>query len=157
MDDNHKVQGRLDSDRSSTEYPRSLSSAPLNAKHQQILSQHLSIGIVETSLEGKYRDVSEEFCRMLGYEKEELLQRGIKDVTPVDDYQLDIQLHSQLVTGEIPDYKIEKRLARKDGQIIWVHLTRSAIRDDRGNILYLVGIALDITERHLTQEALRES
>jgi PAS domain S-box-containing protein len=157
MKDNHKLQAGPATDKSSTEHPRSQPSSPLNVKHQQILSRHLPIGIVETSLEGRYIDVSEEFCRMLGYQREELLRRGIKDVTQEDDYQLDIRLYSQLVAGDLPYYKIEKRFERKDGQIIWVHLMRSAVRDDGGKILYLVGIALDITERHVTQEALRES
>jgi PAS domain S-box-containing protein len=94
---------------------------------------------------------------MLGYEKEELLQRGIRDVTHEEDYPADIQLHGQLVAGEIPYYKLEKRFERKDGQIIWVELTRSAIRDARGNALYTVGIVLDITERRLAEDALRES
>lgn len=157
MEHDHKVQGEADSDIASTNNPASLSSSLLHVKHQQILSQHLPIGIVETSLEGKYIDVSEEFCRLLGYKKEELLQRGIKDITPEADYQLDIQLHNQLVAGEIPSYKIEKRFKRKDGQIIWVDVTRSAIRDGSGNALYIVGIVLDITEIKQVLAALQES
>ncbi len=157
MEYDHKVQQERDSKKNSTDHPGTLSSSPLNVKHQQILSQHYPIGIVETSLEGRYLNVSEEFCRMLGYESGELLQLGMKDVTPEADYQLEIKLYDQLVAGEISYYKIEKRFERKDGQIIWVDLTRSAIRDEGGNTLYLVGIMVDITERHLTQEALRES
>lgn len=157
MENDHKTQEDLDTQQSNTHRPISLSGSQLNAKHQQLINQHLPIGIVETSLESKYIDVSEEFCRMLGYAKEELLQRSIKDVTKEEDYQTDMQLHDQLVMGEIPYYKIEKRFVRKDGQIIWVDLTRSAIRDDGGNVLYIVGIVLDVTERRLAEEALRES
>src|SRR5512145_2701796 len=143
MEQDHKTQGKLDVKKSNPGTASSPFVSPLNTKHQQIINQHLPIGIVETSFDGKYLDVNEEFCRMLGYEKEELLQRGIKDVTPEDDYQVDFQLHSQLVAGELPHYKIEKRFVHKDGQIIWAHLTRFAIRDENGNALYLVGIVLD--------------
>ena len=157
MEKAYKAQGNLGEKKLPTEERASLSTSQLNAKHQQIINQHLPIGIIESSLDGKYLDANEEFCLMLGYEKEELLQRGIRDVTQADDYEADIELHSQLVAGEIPYYKLEKRFERKDGQIIWVELTRSAIHDAGGNALYTVGIVLDITERHLAEDALRES
>ena len=154
MEKDHKTQGNLDVEESKTDNPSSLSASRLNAKHQQLINQHLPIGIVETSFDGMYIDVSEEFCQMLGYEREELLQRGIRDVTHEDDYHVDIKLHGQLVAGEIPHYAIEKRFVRKDGQIIWADLTRSAVRDASGKALYVVGIILDITERHAAEEAL---
>ena len=157
MEKDHKAWGNLGSENLPGEYRSSPSASQLNLKHQQIIRKHLPIGIVETSLEGKYLDVNDEFCGMLGYERLELLQRGIKDVTQEEDYPADIKLHGQLVAGEIPYYKLEKRFERKDGQIIWADLTRTAVRDANGNALYIVGIVHDITERHLAEEALRES
>lgn len=157
MEEDRQVQRVPDSNKSNIEFPGSRSASPLHVKHQQILSRHLSIGIVETSLEGRYIDVSEEFCQMLGYQRQELLQRGFQDVTRADDYQKEIRLHDQLLTGKIPYYKLEKRLVRRDGQTLWVNLTRSAIRDDDGNALYIVGVVLDISERYAAEDALRES
>ena len=154
MEMDRKAQGRLGDEKSNRENQHPPSTSPLNAKHQQIINQHLPIGIVESSLAGMYLDVNEEFCRMLGYEREELLQRGIKDVTHEEDYHVDIKLHGQLIAGEIPYYQIEKRFLRKDGQVIWAELTRSLVRDATGNTPYIVGIVLDITERHLAEEAL---
>jgi two-component system sensor histidine kinase UhpB len=154
MEKDHKAQGKPTAEKSNTDNPLSPSASQLNAKHQLIINQHLPIGIVESSLKGKYLNVNEEFCRMLGYEKDELLQRGIKDVTHEEDYHVDIKLYRQLLAGEIPYYKMEKRFVRKDGQTIWADLTRSAIRDASGNALYIVGIILDITERHLAEDAL---
>ncbi|HEY9526410.1 MAG TPA: PAS domain S-box protein, partial [Anaerolineales bacterium] len=154
MEMDRKAQGRLGDKQSNKENQHPPSTSQLNAKHQQIINQHLPIGIVESSLTGKYLDVNEEFCRMLGYEREELLRRGIKDVTHEEDYHVDIKLHGQLVAAEIPYYQIEKRFVRKDGHVIWAELTRSLVRDAPGTPPYLVGIVLDITERHLAEEAL---
>jgi PAS domain S-box-containing protein len=152
--DREAQRGQLDAEKSNIDNPSSPFASQLNAKHQQLINQHLPIGIVESSFDGTYLNVNEEFCRMLGYEKSELLQRGIKDVTHEEDYHVDIKLHGQLLAGEIPYYKLEKRFVRKDGQIIWADLTRSLIRDVSGNALYVVGIVLDITERHFAEEAL---
>jgi PAS domain S-box-containing protein len=154
MEKDHKAQGKLETRQLNTNQPSSHSSLQLNAKHQQLIHQHLPIGIVESSLEGKYLDVNEEFCRMLGHEREDLLQRGIKEVTHEEDYHVDIKLHGQLIAGEISHYKIEKRFVRKDGQIIWAELTRCLISDDNGNPLYVVGMIRDITERYFAEEAL---
>ncbi|HEY3473522.1 MAG TPA: PAS domain S-box protein, partial [Anaerolineales bacterium] len=154
MESDHKAQGNIDAEKLNTGNHSPTSTTELNAKHQQIINQHLPIGIVETAFDGTYLDVNEEFCRMLGYERDELLQRGIKDVTHEEDYHVDIKLHGQVVAGDIPHYKIEKRFVRKDGQIVWAELLRCLVSDDSGRALYVVGIALDITERHIAEDAL---
>ena len=131
--------------------------APSNGKHPPATYEHAPIGIVESSLEGRHLNVNEEFCRILGYEKAALLQRGIKDFTHEEDYPIDIKLHEQLVTGEIPFYRLEKRYVRKDGENIWVELTRSIVRDAHGKPLYTIGVVLDISERKHVERSLRES
>jgi PAS domain S-box-containing protein len=154
MEKERKAQRKLAAEKLNTDNPSSPSTSPLNAKHQQLINQHLPLGIVETSFEGEYLDVSEEFCDMLGYERQELLQLGIKDVTHEEDYHVDVKLHGQLVAGKISHYKIEKRFVRKDGEIIWADLTRCLISDASGKALYVVGMILDITERHAAEETL---
>src|SRR5438270_5743474 len=73
-----------------------------SSQRLQATYERAPIGIIECSPEGKYVGANEEFCRILGYRKEELMQRGIKDVTHKEDYSREIKLHRQLVAGEIP-------------------------------------------------------
>ena len=129
----------------------------MNAKHLLAAYEHIPVGIVESALDGKYMDVNEEFCRILGYSRQELLRRGIKDCTHEDDYAIDYRLYEQLIAGKIPFYRIEKRYVRKDGGIIWVELTRSLISDAEGNPLYTMGVALDISDRKDVEKVLRDS
>ena len=154
MKKDQKAKGKLDSNDVGPAAATHHSPSKLNTKHQQIINQHVPIGIMECSREGKYIDVNDEFCQMLGYERDELLKTGIKAATHEDDFHVDMKLHSQLVAGEIPYYKLEKRYVRKNGQIIWVELARSAVRNAAGESLYTVGTVLDITERYLAEEAL---
>ncbi len=128
-----------------------------NGKYPLTAYEHLHIGIVEASLDGKYVDANEEFCRILGYSKKELLRFGVKDCTHEDDYALDIKLHEQLVDGKIPFYGLEKRYVQKDGGIIWVELTRSLVRDEDGKPVCTIGAVLDISDRKQVERALRES
>ena len=118
--------------------------------------EHAPIGIIENSLEGNYVNCNEEFCRITGYGKEELLTLGIKDLTYEEDYIFDIKLHQRLIAGEIPFYKLEKRYMRKDGEIIWAEVTRSLVHDADGKPLYTIGAVLDVSERKQAEEQLRQ-
>jgi PAS domain S-box-containing protein len=128
-----------------------------NGKHPLTTYEHIPVGVVEVSLDGKYMDVNEEFCRILGYSRKELLRRGIKNCTHEDDYAIDFRLYEQLVTGKIPYYRIEKRYVRKDGETIWVELTRSLVCDAKGKPLYTMGVVLDISDRRDVERVLRDS
>jgi PAS domain S-box-containing protein len=119
--------------------------------------EHAPIGIIENSLEGNYVNCNEEFCRIIGYGKEELFSLAIKDLTYEEDYIFDIKLHQRLVVGEIPFYKLEKRYIRKDGQLIWAEVTRSLVRNEAGKPLYTIGAVLDVSERRLAEEQLRRT
>ena len=123
----------------------------------QATYERAPIGIVESSPDGEYVGVNEEFCRFLGYSKGELLQRNIKDVTHKEDYPRDIKLHRQLIAGEIPFYEIEKRYIRKDRAIVWAEMLRSIVRDANGKPLYTIGTVHDITQHKKAEAALQKS
>src|SRR6476659_5833682 len=80
------------------------SSSGTNGKNPPATYEHAPIGIVECSPDGNHINVNEEFCHLLGYEKEELIGKSLKEITHEDDYPIDIKLHQQLVAGKIPFY-----------------------------------------------------
>ena len=67
----------------------------------------------------------------------------------------EIELYEQLVAGGVHSYGMEKRVFASDGELRWVRLHVSLLRDDRGAPLYALGQAIDITElKHvLTSQA----
>jgi len=123
----------------------------------QATYERAPIGISESSPEGNYIGANDEFCRILGYTKDEILQRGIKSLTHKEDYAREIKLYRQLLAGEIPDYRIEKRYVRKDGTIIWAEILRSIVRDSHGAALYTIGALRDITQAKKAEAALQKS
>ncbi len=46
---------------------------------------------------------------------------------------------------------------RKNGEVFWVHVTMSVVRDAAGAPLYLVGMVIDVDDRKRATLALRES
>jgi PAS domain S-box-containing protein len=54
-------------------------------------------------------------------------------------------------------FDIEFRIFRRDGAMRWIHDRGFPIRDASGQVNRVAGVATDITERKLAEEALRES
>jgi PAS domain S-box-containing protein len=92
------------------------------------------------------------FCRLTGYSPSELARLTFTDITHPDDIDADLRLARQVFAGELRSYSIDKRYVRKSGEIVWVGLTVSVIRDDAGRPLKGLGIVQDISERRAALE-----
>ena len=77
------------------------------------------LGIVIVGSDHRFARANAAFCRMLGYTEEELIKLTFKDVTHPDHIAQDTLHVNQLVSGEIPLYRTEKRYVRKDKEIVW--------------------------------------
>jgi len=60
-----------------------------------------------------------------------------------------------LDTGE--DYNVEYRILWPDHSEHWVQVNGRTLRDDHGKVRSLVGVAMDITDRKMTEASLRQS
>lgn len=105
-----------------------------------------SIGVAIVGLDFRFERVNRVFCEMVGYTAEELRQKTFVDITHPDDISVDVDQAEKLGKGEIPFYRMEKRYIRKDGDIIWIGLNASVIRDENGSALYYLAMVEDITE-----------
>ncbi len=115
------------------------------------------IGMAITSPTKGVLEVNDEICRILGYERAELLQKSWAEMTYPDDLAADIALFNRVVSGEIDGYEIDKRWIRKDGRIIDSHISVKCVRRADNSVEYFVSLLQDITERKLAEKALRES
>ncbi len=79
------------------------------------------------------------------------------DLAPPEDRAVD----QARVAAELQDpstvFDVEKRYVRKDGRVIWVHVSAAPIRDAAGRPLRSTGIIQDITERKRAEEQLRQA
>ena len=60
-------------------------------------------------------------------------------------------------TRAVEEYDIDYRIVQPDGSLRWIRDRAFPIRDQSGWIYRIAGIAYDVTERKLAEEALRES
>jgi PAS domain S-box-containing protein len=60
------------------------------------------------------------------------------------------------LSPEKPNLRVSHRMAGPDGSLIWVEKTGSAHFNEQGNMLRIVGMVADITERKLAEAALAD-
>ena len=81
-----------------------------------------------------------------------MLQRTFADITHADDLRADVEQAQQLFRGAVPSYHMRKRYVKKNGEVVWISLTASVIRDAEGEPMYGLAMIEDITELKRTQE-----
>ncbi len=116
-----------------------------------------ALGIALISLDGQFLQVNPALCRLTGYSDEELIQMRFQDITYPDDLVNDWNHAQRVLTQEISSYSLEKRYIRKDGSMIWVNLTSSAVCNDEGEAQYAFGIVEDISDRQLALQETQQA
>lgn len=115
------------------------------------------IGTAISGLDGRWFRVNRAFAGMVGYEPEELLGLGFADITHPADLDLDLEIKARLQCGDLDQCQRAKRYIRKDGSIVFVRLSLTALRDDSGAAIGQLAHVENITERLQAEEALRKS
>ena len=116
-----------------------------------------AVGVAHVSPKGKFIEVNQRLCDILGYDRDTLVELTFQEITHADDLDIDLQLLKQVLQGQISNYLIEKRYIRSDGSIVWTNLTVSLVRDDLQRPEYFISVIEDISERKKTEIALEES
>ncbi len=119
--------------------------------------QDAGVGMIIVSPEGRFLAVNPAFCNLLGYSEAELLGRTFESVTYPADVSLSRQKAAQGLEQKSAIPSFDKRYVRKDGQVRWVTITATLVRDARNEPQYFVTYVVDITERRRSEMALRES
>src|SRR5262245_46247847 len=119
--------------------------------------ENAAVGIAHVAPDGRWLEVNQRLCDIVGYTCEELLTKTFGDITHPDDLDADWEQARRLLAGEIENYSMEKRYYRKDGPIVWINLTVSLMREADGSPDYFISIVEDISARKLAEEALKGS
>ena len=108
-------------------------------------------GFFVAELDGRFTDVNQAACRMLGYAREELIGKTILDLIPPEDApRLAAVKAALLVPGEVNRAEWIQR--RKDGSSVPVEVSSNILPDGRWQ-----AFARDITERKRMEDALKAS
>jgi PAS domain S-box-containing protein len=115
------------------------------------------IGVAITGADKRWIEVNDTTCNMLGYSQQELMQMTWAELTHPEDLALDLEYFTQLSSGQIDQYAMDKRYIRKDGSIIYAHLGVGSVRKADGSLDYAVALMQDVTERKQAETELRHT
>ena len=114
------------------------------------------VGMAMTSPEKGILEVNDEMCRILGYERGELLRKTWAEITHPDDLAADVAQFNRVLKGEIEGYTLDKRWIRKDGVVIDTIMSAKCQRRADGSVDYFVGLVQDTTARKQAEEDQRK-
>jgi PAS domain S-box-containing protein len=104
----------------------------------------------QSDLEARFTDVNQAACKMLGYQRDELLGKTIFDTIRDEDAQRLIDTRSALLVGR--EITAEWMLRRKDGSLLPAEVSAKILPDGRWQ-----AFVRDISERKRVESQLRES
>jgi PAS domain S-box-containing protein len=106
---------------------------------------------------GNLLSVSDYWCEMLGYRREEVIGRKISEFHTEESwrYAEEAVFPGFLENGFVKD--VPFRIKKKSGEIIDVLLSAFGERDDQGNLVRSLSVSIDVTERLKAERALKQA
>ena len=95
--------------------------------------------------------VNSEFCRMMGYRREELEGKTWPEITHPDDLDANVQQFAAMMAGKIEGYRLRKRYIRADGSLLHADLEVRGVQSPDGSARYTLATIHDITERRVAE------
>ncbi len=116
------------------------------------------MGFIDWDLATNRVEISDEVYRLMGLERDAvpLTRAQMASLVHADDLSLVGENLRSAARGE-QELRMDHRMVRADGRVIWVHAQAELSRDAAGNPQALLGTIVDITARKTMELALRDS
>lgn len=143
-------------DRSESDAPRSVPASAWAPSFDPMLLDVEQAAVIAADLDGVVTRWNRHASRLFGFEAAEAMGRPITQMLVADGDPVASQtIMRRLREGERWDG--EWLAPRKPGGRIWVRLATAPVRDQAGELIGMIAVSLDISERKRAQTALAES
>jgi PAS domain S-box-containing protein len=132
----------------------------IRSSQQQLrtIFDNSAVGIGMFHPDGQLIQFNSMLLDFTGYSATELNGKNLANISHPDDINIDRDNYIKLLKGEIESYTAERRLLKKNGDIVWTRLNISQVREESSNrALYTIVIFEDITEKKRIEKALKDS
>ncbi|MBA3442057.1 MAG: PAS domain S-box protein [Pyrinomonadaceae bacterium] len=126
-------------------------------EHFRSSFDYAAIGMSLLAPDGRWLRVNSSLIEIIGYSGEELLATNLQAIVHPDDISPNLAAMQQLLDGTKRFYQMEQRYCHKLGQVAWVLVNASLVRDAKGDPLHFILQIQDISERRAAEEALARS
>lgn len=119
--------------------------------------EHAAVGVLLLSPSGTFISANPSYYQRSGYTAEELARLTPRGTLYSQDRPVIDERLRELRHGEQSKFSMEARYMRRDGELAWINLMVTLVRDAEGVAQYYVMIVEDITERKRQEQALKEA
>ncbi|SDR73397.1 PAS domain S-box protein [Gramella sp. MAR_2010_147] len=119
--------------------------------------EHAAIGMAIVNPDGKWVQINNRVCDIVGYSATELKELNFRDITHPEDLDLDLKLLNELIEGKREFYHMDKRYYHKDGHLVYINLAVSLVRNDKNKPLFFVSQITDISNEKIAEAKLRKT
>jgi len=113
-----------------------------------------AIGMALVTPEGRWLQVNQSLCKLLGYSERELMALDYLRVLHPNDLRPALANFKHLLRGKIPSCQMEKRYINKKGEEVWALWSASLAQDALGRTPNLIFQIQDISDRKEAEEKL---
>jgi PAS domain S-box-containing protein len=114
---------------------------------REILIQQAPVGIGRLDGSARLQDANLALQGMLGYSRDELVGLPVLGLVHHADRDAEAAAYAALGEGRADHLRWEGRFVRKDGSLVWLAQTASALRGPNGRAESLITIVEDVSER----------
>jgi len=139
-----------------TELVRATQAAENSERRYRSLIETAPVGQAIYTSRGKVVRVNQAWADLLGWQIDEVTGTSAADHVHPEDRAGVLADGPRLLRGEVDHLINERRLLRKDGSPVWVSTSVTVERDADGEQLFH-SLIIDVNERRLAEEALRQS
>ncbi len=111
-------------------------------------------GVMTLSHDGQIAGANPAMCAMLGLENANEVRTHIAEYLDPEEHGRVSAAVEELFAGESNSLRIETRLNRRDGSVLWVSASFSIVREPDGRPSFGIVMVQDDTERKAAQDAL---
>ena len=101
---------------------------------------------------GRWLNVNDRFCAIIGYSRVEMESMNWQDFTHPDDLPEELLLYEKALRGELEIAEMGKRYLHKDGSLVHVHVVGHVVLQPDGDPDYVIALVQDITERKRAEQ-----
>lgn len=120
------------------------------------LFEQAAVGIFVVSLTGRFEQVNQKFCDLVGYTAAALLNLDYAEIDASIREPETQQRWQALISGQISTYSVEKSYKTRNNGQIWVNLALTLVCNPDNEPLYAIGAVTDLSDRQRAEQALHQ-
>ncbi len=137
-----------------TELRRTEASLRQQEERYRLMVEHVEDLIVRVDVQGRFEFVSPSYCKTFGHTEEELLGKAFMPSVHPND-RASVEAAMQSLHAPPYSYSLEQRERTVHGWR-WLQWSNTAVRDAQGEVIGIIGVGRDVTERKQAEVALAE-